>query len=108
MENILKIHPGVTHGAFRGQIRLWNPIFDSLGEKGLSHNKPTIPIEKRLELFVRVENGESYTSVARSVGIQENLLIKWHKIYRQEGIYGLKSLKRGRPVMNKKTKTKNL
>ena len=94
--------PGVTHRAFRGQIRLWNQVYDSLGEEGLEHNKLTIPINQRLELFIRVENGESYTSVARSVGVQENQLIKWHKIYRQEGIDGLKSLKRGRPTMKKK------
>ena len=43
--------------------------------------------------------------MANSVGIQESLLIKWHKIYRQEGIDGLKSLKRGRSAMKKKTQT---
>ena len=40
--------------------------------------------------------------VALSAGIQSDLLIRWHKIYRQEGIDGLKSLKRGRPAMKKK------
>ena len=56
------------------------------------------------EAFVRIENGESYNSVATSIGIQADLLIKWHKIYRQEGIEGLQSLKRGRPKMSKMPK----
>ena len=51
-----------------------------------------------------VENGESYNSVALSVGIQDSLLSKWHKIYRQEGIEGLQSLKRGKPKMSRKSK----
>lgn len=96
--------PGVTHSGFHHQVMKWNKIFDSMGEDGLDHSRPTIPIEKRIELFIRIENGESYQSVAFSVGIQPDLLIKWHKIYRQEGIEGLQSLKRGRPKMKKEQK----
>ena len=94
--------PGVKHKYFREQVRRWSHIYDSLGEVGLDHNRPTIPVEDRIELFVRIENGESYNSVASSAGIQSELLNKWHKIYRQEGIEGLQSLKRGRPKMKKK------
>ena len=94
--------PGVKHKYFREQVRRWSHIYDSLGEVGLDHNRPTIPVEDRIELFVRIENGESYNSVASSAGIQSELLNKWHKIYRQEGIEGLQSLKRGRPKMSKK------
>ena len=94
--------PGVKHGSFQGQVRQWVYIYDSLGEAGLDNNRPTIPVKDRIELFVRIENGESYNSVATSIGIQAGLLIKWHKIYRQEGIEGLQSLKRGRPKMSKK------
>lgn len=96
--------PGVRHRQFQDQVRRWVRIYDSLGEIGLDHNRPTISVEDRLELFVRVENGESYTSVAASAGIISDLLIKWHNIYRQEGIKGLKSLKRGRPKMSKNPK----
>lgn len=96
--------PGVKHDSFREQIRRWVHIYDSMGEIGLDHNRPTLSIEKRLELFIRVENGESYGSVAHSAGIQNDLLIKWHKIYRQEGIEGLQSLKRGKPKMKKQSK----
>ena len=101
----IKDPPGVIHKHFQNQIRRWVRQYDSLGEIALDHNRPTLSIDKRLQLFVRVQNGESYTSVARSVGIQENLLIKWHKLYLQEGIEGLQSLKRGKPKMNKKPKT---
>ena len=94
--------PGTKHKSFRRQVMRWARIYDSLGEMGLSHNRPKLSIEEILILFTRVENGESYTSAANSQGIQEGQLIKWHRIYLEKGIDGLKSLKRGRPTMNKK------
>ena len=84
------------------QVRRWAIIYDSLGEDGLEHGRPTLDIYQRLELIKRVENGESYNSVALSAGIKDTLLSKWHKIYLESGIDGLKSLKRGRTPMNKK------
>lgn len=90
---------------FIGQIRRWSKIYDSLGEAGLEHGRPTLDIDQRLELIQRVEAGESYKSVAYSAGIGNELLIKWHRIYEESGIDGLKSLKKGRkPSMNKKPK----
>ena len=100
----IKAPPGINRSTFLSQVRQWGYIYDSLGEVGLDHNRPTIPVEDRIELFVRIENGESYNSVASSAGIQSELLNKWHKIYRQEGIEGLQSLKRGRPKMSRKPK----
>ena len=96
--------PNTNHKQFRIQIRKWNRIFDSLGEAGLEHGKPTLNVSQRLELIQRVENGESYRSAAFSAGIQHDLLIKWHKIYKESGIDGLQSLKRGRPSMKDKKK----
>ncbi len=87
---------------FMNMVRRWSRIYDSLGEAGLEHGKPTLDVEQRLNLIQRVENGESYQSVALSAGIQVDLLIKWHKIYKESGINGLQSLKRGRPRMDKK------
>ena len=90
---------------FMGQIRRWTKTFDSLGEAGLEHGKPTLDVDQRIELINRVEAGESYASVAFSAGIQDNLLSKWHKIYQEKGIDGLKLLKRGRkPSMAKQNK----
>jgi transposase len=96
--------PGVKHKGFHEQVRRWSHIYDSLGEAGLSHIQHRMSIEEKLKLLIRVENGESYSSVAHSVGIENTILIRWHKVYRQEGIEGLQSLKRGRPKMSRKPK----
>jgi len=95
--------PGIKRRTvFLGQLRRWEITFRSLGEAGLEHGKPTLDIDQRLELIQRVENGESYNHAARSAGIGDDLLIKWHRIYLESGIDGLKSIKRGRPSMKKK------
>lgn len=91
---------------FIRQIRNWEKIYDSLGEEGLEHGRPTLDVNQRLCLIYRVEAGETYTSVALSAGIGNDLLAKWHKIYIESGIDGLQSLKKGKPPsMNKKTRT---
>ncbi len=102
----IKDPPGIKHHAFYVQYRKWAKIYDSLGEAGLEHRKPTLNIDQRLELIRRVENGESYMSVAFSAGIGNDLLIKWHKLYMKNGIDGLKSLKKGKPFMKKKKPVK--
>lgn len=89
---------------FMCQVRKWNRIYDSLGEVGLEHGRPTLDINRRIELINRVESGESYMSVAYSAGIQNDLLINWHKIYKESGIDGLKLLKRGKSSMTKAKK----
>ncbi len=94
--------PGFKRRDFMHQVREWVSIFNSLGEAGLEHGRPTLDISQRLELIHRVENGEPYTPVALSAGIRHDLLIKWHKIYKESGIDGLQSLKRGKPPMDKK------
>ena len=96
--------PEVKHSNFRDQVRKWARTYDSLGEKGLEHGRPTLDINQRIELFNRVEAGESYTSVALSAGILDDLLIKWHKIYQEKGIDGLILLKRGKSSMAKANK----
>ena len=98
--------PNTKHKQFQIQIRKWVRIFDSLGEAGLEHGRPTLDTSQRLELIQRVENGESYRSVAFSAGIGGDLLIKWHKIYKESGIDGLQSLKRGRRPMDKEKQKK--
>ena len=91
-----------SRDCFLNQIRNWAHIYESLGEACLEHGRPTLDISQRIELIKRVENGESYNSVALSAGIGHDLLMKWHNIYMKFGIDGLKSLKRGRPSMNNK------
>lgn len=103
--------PGVKHSSFRHQIVIWSRIYDSIGEVGLEHKKTSLSISQKLELFKRIEDGESFRSVSCSIGISHVVLIKWYNIYRQKGIDGLKSLKRGRKAMTnkkpKKDKTKS-
>ena len=94
--------PGVKHGDFHRQIIRWLSIYDNLGDVGLNHNKPKLSVQTIVELIKRVESGESYSQVSLSAGRLPDLLIKWHKIYRQDGIDGLKSLKRGRKPMTVK------
>jgi transposase-like protein len=97
--------PGPTHHHFHNMVLRWVHIYDILGEAGLNHDKPKLSAETIVELIERIESGESYTQVAYSVGKQAATLIKWHKIYRQEGFDGLKSLKRGKkPMTVKKSK----
>lgn len=98
----VKDPPGIRHKQFHDQVVKWSRIYDSLGEAGLEHGRPTLDIDQRLELIQRVENGESYSSAAYSAGVGKDLLIRWHKIYMEKGIDGLKSLKRGKPSMKNK------
>ena len=94
--------PDVKRKGFCDQLWTWIKIYDSLGEVGLEHGRPTLDINQRLELIRRVEDGESYNTSALSAGIKADLLIRWHNIYLESGIDGLKSLKRGRTPMAKK------
>ena len=98
--------PGPTHRQFHNMVLKWVSVYDILGEAGLEHDKPQLSAETIIELIKRVESGESYTQVAYSVGRMPDLIIRWHKIYRQDGIDGLKSLKRGKKPMATKKKTK--
>lgn len=93
--------PNIRHAIFHRRLLEWVVIYDSLGEAGLEHGRPTLDINQRIELINRVENGESYSFVALSAGIKPDLLIRWYKIYQDKGIDGLKLLKRGRPSMAK-------
>ena len=89
---------GCKRRTFTKRVREWVEIYDALGEIGLEHKKPKRDWKAKLEMIQRVEGGESLTSVALSNGIQHDLLSKWHKIYKERGVDGLKSSgKIGRP-----------
>lgn len=99
---------GNSLSKWHDKVREWERIYDILGEAGLEHNKPKLNLTDKIVMIKRVEDGESITSVALSYGRQESLLSKWVKIYRQYGVDGLKSLKRGRKKkMKKPSKDKN-
>ena len=94
---------GCKRDTFMNKVRAWVRTYEILGEDGLDHNKPQLTLKEKLMLIERIENGESITYVATSVGRQAASLSKWYKIYLENGVDGLKSLKRGRkPSMSNK------
>ena len=97
--------PDIKRECFYSSLITWVHIYDSLGEAGFEHGRPSLSLDQKLELIKRVESGESYSSVGFSAGIYSSLLGKWHRLYKEFGIDGLKSLKRGRrPSMEKMAK----
>ena len=99
---------GCKHDSFHECVRKWSKIYDSLGEVGFEHKKPKRSWEDKFNMIQRVLNGESFSEVAFSNGIQPDLLIKWYKIYQESGVDGLKLVRQGRPPkMAKKPKISN-
>lgn len=99
---------GYSIGRWHERIREWERIYDCLGEAGLDHKKRKLDLNDKIVMMKRIDNGESFTNVAFSYGRQGCLVSKWYKIYRQNGIDGLKSLeKRRNKKMNKPSKDKN-
>ena len=99
---------GLSLKCWHNKIRIWERIYDYLGESGLEHTKPVLTISEKVKMMKRISNGESITDVALSYAREENIVAKWYRIYRQYGIDGLKSLKRGRKKkMKKPSKNKN-
>ena len=88
---------------------MWVRFFDALGEAGLEHKKPKRTWKDKLTMILRELDGESFSEVAYSNGIQVDLLSRWYKIYQKSGMDGLKlTHKRGRPPeMAKKPKPSN-
>ena len=99
---------GCKHSTFRHIVVRWVRIYDSVGGVGLEHKKPKRTWRDKMNMIQRVIDGESFTEVALSNGINSDLLSKWYKIYQESGIDGLKLDRRGRPPkMAKKSKTSN-
>ena len=97
---------GCKHVSFHECVRKWSKIYDSLGEAGFEHKIQKRSWEDKFNMIQRVLDGESFSEVALSNGIQPDLLIKWFKMYQVSGVDGLKLDKRGRsPKTMKKPKT---
>ena len=93
---------------FRRKIREWVRIEEACGPEALthkSHAKKWTP-EEKLDLVNRVIAGESYTSVAISVGINSGMLYQWVRRYKLDGYVGLCD-KRGRKPKEHQVKKKN-
>ena len=91
-----------THETFRHTLNLWVKIFNQLGETGLEHNKPILSYYDKVLCVKRVIKGESFHSIASSIGRDHSQISRWYNIYLHQGFEGLKSKKKGRPPKMKR------
>ena len=87
------------------QILRWVNNYKHFGDEGLmrSRNNREYSVEFKLEAITRYETSEcSYQQLAFELGMTNpSMIAKWRSQYRKEGIEGLRSHKRGRPVTKK-------
>ena len=87
------------------QIRRWVNNYKQFGDEGLmrSRNKRSYSVEFKLEAITRYETSEcSYQQLALELGLTNpSIIANWRRQYREKGIEGLRSHKRGRPVTKK-------
>ena len=87
------------------QIRRWVNNYKHFGDEGLmrSRNNRAYSVEFKLEAITRYETSEcSYQQLALELGLTNHSIIaNWRRKYREEGIEGLRSHKRGRSVTKK-------
>ena len=86
-------------------IRRWVNNYKHFGDEGLmrSRNKREYSVEFKLEAITRYETSEySYQQLALELGLTNpSLIANWRRQYREEGMEGLRTHKRGRPVTKK-------
>lgn len=89
-----------------GRIHQWVALYNSFGEEGLkkSQNRTYHSFQFKLHAVkLYLKTGVSYQNLALFLGIKApSTLVKWVRRYRDAGIDGLKSRRKGsRPKMNK-------
>ena len=86
-------------------IRRWVNNYKQFGDEGLmrSRNKRKYSVEFKLEAITRYETSEcSYQQLALELGLTNpSIIANWRRQYREEGMEGLRTHKRGRPVTKK-------
>lgn len=90
---------GIKTENFHKKIRRWVRLTESNGFESLRHkpqNKEWTA-EERYELVAKVIAGQSYLSVAIEAGIDDGLLYRWVRKYKELGYNGLVNQKKGRP-----------
>ena len=87
------------------QIERWVNNYKQFGDEGLmrSRNKREYSVEFKLEAITRYETSEcSYQQLALELGLTNpSIIANWRRQYREEGMEGLRTHKRGRPVTKK-------
>ena len=86
-------------------LRLWISNYKNYGDEGLmrSRNNRAYSVEFKLEAITRYETSEcSYRQLALELGLTNpSMIVNWRRQYREKGMEGLRSHKRGRPVTKK-------
>ena len=87
------------------QIRRWVNNYKQFGDEGLmlSRNKRSYSVEFKLEAITRYETSESsYQQLVLELGLTNpSIIANWRRQFREKGIEGLRSHKRGKPVTKK-------
>ncbi len=94
---------GIGKRSFLSHVRVWVKCFDDLGVDGLKHKSfaKEWTQKQRFDLVAKVLAGNSIRNVAKNAHINSGQLCQWVRIYRENGIDGLKCLKKGRPPKGK-------
>ena len=96
------IPQGVTRETLRKKIWEWTCIEEKCGPEALKRKKhpKRWTAEEKYKLVSRVLAGESLTSVAISMALNNGTLSQWVRKYNTEGYNGLIDHPKGRPTKN--------
>lgn len=87
---------------WRDKVKHWEKIYDIHGENGFKRRYRKHTYKEKLDVVKEVINGNSINQVSINRNIPIKSIVDWVKIYRQNGISGLKSIVIRSPLMKKK------
>lgn len=88
---------GCSRTTMRKRIVMWSRVYELYGENGLEHQSRHWTYEDKTNAVQRLLDGESYHTVAHSLGMSsETQVLTWHRKYLELGWKGLKLDGRGR------------
>ncbi len=92
-------------------IRTWVKAYETLGIDGIKRSRKNnnYTLDFKLEVVeLYLKNEMSYQTLANELKINNHtIIVRWVKEFREQGIEGLKSKKRGRPSSMDSKKDKN-
>ena len=87
---------------WRDRVKHWKKIYDKHGEDGLKRQYRKHTYKEKLNAVKEVVNGNSINQVSINRNMPIKSIVDWVKIYRQNGISGLKFIVTRSPLMKKK------
>ncbi|MBR3288814.1 MAG: helix-turn-helix domain-containing protein [Lachnospiraceae bacterium] len=87
---------------WRDIVKHWEKIYDKHGEDGLKRQYRKHTYKEKLNAVKEVVNGNSINQVSINRNMPIKSIVDWVKIYRQNGISGLKCIVTRSPLMKKK------